>query len=196
MNTDSAPTSDRRAQALARLVASRGELQREMSGPHGARDRASPNGLPMIGRWRGRLATWWRYARWQTRSQPLLASALDAAEQWWHHHPWRAPGELALIEIQAQLGPWVKRHPWASVTIAASAGAALMAGRPWRQRWVNRQLQPLPRRMGAWLMAELKRLPLQALLTRVLVAAARRVGQPEQGPDHASHNATHVPPAA
>lgn len=174
-------SSEALAQALARLATSRGALQRQLTGP------LSPSGLPLARRWRGRLAALWRHARWQARRQPVLATVLSAAEQWWHQHPWRAPGELALIELRAQLAPLVRRHPWASVTLAAGVGAAVMAGRPWRQRWVSRQLTPLPRRLAAWLMRELQHLPLQALLTRALMTSA------SPPPDAAADDA---PPAA
>lgn len=161
-----------REQALARLAASRSDLQREMTGPHGARDLLAQQGMSPAGPWRGRLSAWWRWARWHARRQPLMGPMVEAAEQWWHHHPWRTPGELALLEVRTQLAPLVQRHPWASMALSAAVGASLMAGRPWRHRWVAQQMQPLPGRVSGWLIQEIRRLPLQALVTRLLVAAA------------------------
>jgi hypothetical protein len=48
--------------------------------------------------------------------QPLAATALEVGER--------------------TLRPWAKRHPWGLVLLAASVGAALAWGRPWR--WLLR----------------------------------------------------------
>lgn len=180
------PVSTPRAQAVARLTASRQGLKRALIGPTG-----SESGQLHLRPWRGRMAALWRHLRWQARRQPLLAATLAAATQWWHVHPWRVPGELAWQEAQARLLPVLRRHPWAGVALSAGVGAAVVAWRPWRQgwvhRWVNPQLLPLPRRLAGWFLDALRDLPLQAVLTRVLTTVA----EPPASPDP-----TAKPPAA
>jgi hypothetical protein len=158
--------------ALQRLAASRAALQREMIGPRGVRELLDGHGLSLPGRWRGRLAALWRFTRQHARRQPVLATMVTAAEQWWQRHPWRAPSELAMLELRAQLVPRIRQNPWQSVALAAGLGAAVAASRPWRRRWLTQSLAPLPARLTHWAFEELKRLPLQALITRLLLAAA------------------------
>lgn len=172
--TPSAPADapTRRELAVQRLADSRAALQREMRGAHGASDLLGNHGLALAGRWGGRLATLWRFTRQHARRQPVLANVVSAAEQWWQHHPWRAPSELALLELRSQLVPCIRRHPWRSMAAAAAAGAALSLWRPWRTPWISQTLVSSQGRMKQWLVTEFKRLPLQALLTQVLLAAA------------------------
>lgn len=172
--TPSAPAnaSTRRELAMQRLAESRAAMQREMSGPHRARDLLGDHGLALTGRWCGRLAALWRFTRLHARRQPVLATVVTAAEQWWQHHPWRAPSELALLELRSQLMPCIRNHPWRSMAVAAAAGAALSLWRPWRTPWISQILSLSRGRVTRWLVAEFKRLPLQALLARVLLATA------------------------
>lgn len=162
-----------RQHALTRLASSREHLREALMGPperargeDGARD---PGGV-----W----AAWWRQARQFTRRQPLATAALAAVRQWWRHHPWRISGEVAWRQAEACVTPTVRRHPLASVGVAALLGAGLWAWRPWRRSWWRRSLPPdrraPPPRLLAWWVDELCRLPLQALLSEMVLALTRQ----------------------
>jgi hypothetical protein len=188
--------------ALQRLADTRAQLKREMQGP-GPLGRMEKAGVRLAGRWRAqwltRLAGLWRYGRQRARHTPTLVLALGAVEHWWHQHPWRAPCEMALSELETQLKPLVRRHPLATLVLSAAVGASLVAGRPWRWPWVSQQLQPLPRRAVGWVVAELRRLPLQALVTSALLAMGPRetnTGSADADTDTNTDGADTHPPEA
>jgi hypothetical protein len=60
--------------------------------------------------------------------------------------------------------------------VAATIGAALVAGRPWRWPAVNRHLADAPQRAGRWVVHQLTQAPVQSLLASLFLAwaAARK----------------------
>lgn len=167
------PADTARAEAVARIAASRGQLRTQLL-KHAPRRRApgAPEG-PGFDPAR-RLRALWRSTRQSLRGSPVAGVAMTALQDWWQRHPWRDSVELVLGEINAAVRPLVRRHPVATMTIAATVGVALVAGKPWRWPAVNRRLQPLPARMGRWLFAQLGQAPAQALLSSLMVMLAAR----------------------
>lgn len=187
--------------ALARLAASREHLRHELLPPprdaHGTgADGAS---LPR------RAQALWRWARRQFAGSPVLGMAMQAAQGWWHAHPWRSTGELVVQELHANAAPLIRRHPLGAILAAAGLGAALVIWKPWRWGPVRRQLQPLPRHAGRWLLRQLMQPSVQAMLAGLLVSAGigraaqqagAAVGDPDAfaGREPASSSSTPTPP--
>ncbi len=155
--------NDRVSAALARLAASREQLKHELL-PRPQED-AAPGALPL------KLRSLWRWARRRLAAAPVLDVALQAAQQRWQAHPWRATGELVAEELHAHAAPLIRRHPLAATLAAAGVGAALMIWKPWRWGPVRRQLQPLPRHAGRWLLRQLMQPSVQAMLAGLVVSA-------------------------
>lgn len=156
---------DPRARALARLSASRLQLQATWLPP--ARERGGE------GRGGRRLGALWR--RWRRQlgdvgQHPLLGMALQAVDGWWQANPWRGAGEAVAGELQHSLTPLVRRHPAVAIGLAAGAGALVAGLRPWRWPLVAEQLRPLPRRVGRWLLRQLGQAPIQSLITSLVLA--------------------------
>lgn len=152
--------------ALARLAASREQLRHELLPPpepeHGP---DTGGGLPR------RAQALWRWARQRFAATPVLGLAMQAVQGWWQANPWRATGELVLGELHANATPLIRRHPLATTLAAAGLGAALMIWKPWRWGLVQRQLQPLPRHAGRWLLGQLAQPSVQAMLAGLVVSA-------------------------
>jgi hypothetical protein len=153
--------------ALARLAASRQHLKHELlPPPDDARHGAGAGGpLPRP------LQALWRWARRRFAGSPVLGMAAQAAQGWWHAHPWRSTSELVVQELHANAAPLIRRHPLATTLAAAGLGAALMIWKPWRWGMVRRQLRPLPRHAGRWLLRQLMQPSVQAMLAGLLVSA-------------------------
>lgn len=56
--------------------------------------------------------------------------------------------EPLLDELRDRLQPWIRQRPGAALAIAALAGAAIVAMRPWSQAWLWRTVSRLP--WAAW----------------------------------------------
>lgn len=144
MNT--AATSPEIERALARIESSRLRLCAALM-PQSADDTtAAPAGH---GRKRRRLRATLR--RWFALAplrplRPLLNPAWAAAQGWWQHHPWRGTGEALGHALSHELGPVVRRHPVLSVSVAAAAGAGLVAAQPWRWQPLATQAEIASRR--------------------------------------------------
>lgn len=149
--------------ALARLAASREQLKHELlPAPH---EEHAPGPLPR------RVQALWRWLRRRFAGSPVLDMAVQTAQHWWRAHPWRSTGELVVQELHATAAPLIRRHPLAATLAAAGLGAALMIWKPWRWGLVRRQLQPLPRHAGRWLLRQLAQPSVQAMLAGLLVSA-------------------------
>jgi len=176
--------TDRVDAALARLAASREQLRHELlplpdESAHGA-GRGGP--LPR------RLQALWRWARQRFGASPVLGLAMQAAQGWWHAHPWRSTSELVVQELRAGVAPVIRHHPLAATLAAAGIGAALMIWKPWRWGLVRRQLRPLPRHAGRWLLRQLAQPSVQAMLAGLIVSAglgraAQQAGEAIGDPD-------------
>jgi hypothetical protein len=158
-------SSDRVDAALARLAASREQLKHELLPQPDDAHGTDPGSLPR------RAQALWRWARRHFSGSPVLGMAMQAAHDWWHAHPWRSTGELVVQELHANAAPLIRRHPLAATLAAAGLGAALMIWKPWRWGMVRRQLQPLPRHAGRWLLRQLMQPSVQAMLAGLLVSA-------------------------
>lgn len=156
---------DRLAAVLARLADSRAALRRELVPP----TEPAPNGTDGAGL-ADPLRRWWRRLRRATRGSPLAALAGEAVQGWWQHHPWQPTATL----LARHTRPLLRQHPVAAVAVAALAGAALVAGRPWRWRAVDAQLRPLPGQALHWLLGQLGSAPVQAMLASLATMAWRR----------------------
>lgn len=178
-----APSPDpeaRAAQALLRLQASRAQLRLAMMPP--PQPESSTGGFGIPRRWRAMWRVW-------TRGSPLAgvgATAMDSLRGWWRSQPWHSTTEWAGRAAVAELAPLVRRHPLLAVVLAASAGAALLAARPWRWQAVSRQVRPLGGSLMRWTLAQLSQVPVQMALAALL---AQFVG------DRARGQATAPPPA-
>jgi len=149
----------RMALALVALDESRAALRQSMLPPP-ACDSSSDSRAGGGRRW---PHAWCRLRRW-LRRQPMARLVSDAATAWWRSHPLHPVAELLARESQGLLLPAVQRHPVASVLVAAASGAALVASQPWRWHALRRELRPLPRRAGQWLIGQLGSAPVQAMV--------------------------------
>lgn len=156
-------SSDRVNAALARLAASREQLKYELLPP--THEEHAPGPLPR------RVQALWRWLRRRLAGSPVLDMAVQTAQHWWQAHPWRATSELVAQELRASAVPVIRRHPLAAMLAAAGLGAALMIWKPWRWGLVRRQLRPLPRHAGRWLLRQLMQPSVQAMLAGLLVSA-------------------------
>jgi hypothetical protein len=152
--------------ALARLAASREHLKHELLPPPD-NTRHGGGGMPLP----RPLQALWRWARRHFAGSPVMGMAAQAAQGWWRSHPWRSTSELVVQELHASATPLIRRHPLAATLGAAGLGAALMIWKPWRWGPVRRQLQPLPRHAGRWLLRQLAQPSVQAMLAGLLVSA-------------------------
>lgn len=126
-------------EAIAALEASRAGLRSVMLPPQPPSAAADANhGLLH----RARVV--WRYLRQTGSHSPVLKLAAKSMQDWWRVNPWRAYTELASPLGDAMV-PLVRRHPWPAVALAAAAGAALVAARPWRWRLVALQAHAVKR---------------------------------------------------
>jgi len=94
---------------------------------------------------------------WLTQLKTLPGANLLATliGDWWARQPLRVVIGLVAETAKVALQPIAQRHPFRLVTIAAVAGAALVALRPWR--WIS-----IPALLGGLLpktMAEALRFP-------------------------------------
>ncbi|MFT3818256.1 MAG: hypothetical protein QM750_11590 [Rubrivivax sp.] len=152
---------DPRQRALARLAASRQQLQAAWL----PRPAAAPGG-----RGPRRLAAIWRHWRRQWAGNAVAGPVFEAVADWWRANPWRAAGAAVAEELHHSLTPLVRRHPLASVALVAAAAGAVAAARPWRWPLVAQQLRPLPGRAARWLLRQLSRAPLQSLIVGAVLA--------------------------
>ena len=153
--------------ARERLRASREALHTALIPPprHTAGQDAHSNwpGLALL----NRSAAW----RWLRRT----------GATWWRRHPLHGPAEALGDELGHQLRPLVQRHPAAAVLLAALAGAAVVAWRPWRQPWARQLVQPLrhslppgPAGWLPWLLRQVNQLPWQSTLAAWVALQAHR----------------------
>lgn len=120
---------------------------------------------------------WWR--RLRHGSAGRVAGQL--AQQWWHRHPWRPLGDTLIGETRGVVWPLVRRHPWLSVGAAAAAGACVVAAKPWRWGWVDRQVRRAPAVAATFLVAQLSSAPVQAAIAALLALVAQRHASADAG---------------
>lgn len=181
------------ARALARLQASRQRLRRELLPDVDRPGLGEAGGGPALPR---RLRAMFRHWRYRLRHAPLAGMALTAFQTWWHEHPLRVPGEALGTELRSAVVPMVRRHPVATVLIAGAAGAALVAWRPWRWPVVARQIKPIPRGFGRWVMRQLSQPAVQTMLAAWLMSAVGRGAaetDPEDDLPHGGADSTSAP---
>src|SRR6185369_783103 len=126
-------------------------------------------------------------ARWLRRrlgQSTIGALLVDAAQAWWRDHPWRDIGMLVAGELHANLTPVIRRHPRRALALAAGAGFVIAWWRPWRSPLVRRQLRPLPRYAGRWLLAQLRHPAVQAALAGMLLSLGAALRERSAAPPH------------
>ena len=170
--------ADPRRRALARLAASRQQLQAAWL----PRPAAPGSG----GRGPRRLAAVWRHWQRQLSGNAVIGALFEAVADWWQANPWRTAGEAVAEELHHSLTPLVRRHPLASVALVAAAAGAVAAARPWRWPLVAQQLKPLPGRVARWLLRQLSRAPLQSLIVGALLAGGSNVAAATEAPHEPS----------
>lgn len=175
------------ALALARLNTSRSRLRQELlpAAASAAGADAGNAGRALPRRWRVLLRHW----RFRLRHSVLAGVAAASLQTWWLQHPLRAPCETAGAELRSTVGPLVRRHPVATVLLAGAAGAALVAWRPWRWSWVAGQVEPLPRKLGHWLMGQLSQPAVKTMLAGLLLSVLGRAATAAHPPAEAGNPA-------
>jgi hypothetical protein len=197
MNAPTLPkpsSAERVEHALARLQASRASLRAVLVPPEPAapnREDGAPRG------WSRRFADGWQHWRGALAEHPAVAVGMDAVQGWWQRQPLRPAVETAAGELRGTIGPIVRRHPALAVALAATLGAAVIAGRPWRWPAVNRHLADAPHRAGRWVMHQLTQAPVQSLIASLFLAwAAARKPPDEQPPSMTEPSFTPAPTSA
>ncbi|MFO1327353.1 MAG: hypothetical protein U1F56_08335 [Rubrivivax sp.] len=161
-----------------------------------------PDGTPAGGR-SGAASAWhhggaaglWRHWRRRLARVPGIDLLLDAAQRSWQRHPWRHTLQIVSTQLRPHVAPLLQRHPLAAAALAAGAGAALVAWRPWRQPWCRRALQACPGQALRWGQAQLGQLPWLAVLQTLLAASAAAAASPAP-PTAASPSSPSSPDAA
>lgn len=95
----------------------------------------------------------------------------------------RPLGDVIAAQWRVHAVPVVRRHPVLTVTAAATLGALVVTARPWRWPRVAREIEPLPSRVGHWLVAQLSSVPVQTALAALAVMVAQPPGPPAPAPD-------------
>lgn len=113
--------------------------------------------------------------RQRVEAHPVGAVLLDTGQLWWERHPARAVLLRARGRIDRRTAPFVRRHPVVAVTLAAAAGGALAALRPWQDVRVLRLWRPVQSHLGGWLRAQF---PMQTLIHAAVTALATRAMSP------------------
>lgn len=80
--------------------------------------------------------------RQRVEAHPVGAVLLDTGQLWWERHPARAVLLRAQGRLDRTTAPFVRRHPVVAVALAATAGGALAALRPWQDARVLRLWRP------------------------------------------------------
>jgi hypothetical protein len=189
MNTPAVPprsSAERVEHALARIQLSRASLRAVLVPPEPAAPNPRDDGAPSG--WSRRFADGWQHWREALAEHPAVAVGMDAVQGWWKRQPLRPAVETAAGELRGTIAPIVRRHPVLAMAVAATLGAALIAGRPWRWPAVNRHLADAPQRAARWVMHQLTQAPVQSLIASLFLAwaAARKPADDEESPTPAS----------
>lgn len=171
-------TAQRKAQALARLDASRTLLiQRLYPAPPDRGAHAGAGDAGVVGLVASLMNS--LMARAQRDGLPRAAwrTARALARRWWTRQPWHASVELVAGTLADEVRPVVRRHPWASLAAAAAVGCALMMARPWVAHSLRRKTRDLPHRVGRVLWQQLAQAPVQMALLAALTAWLKDRGQ-------------------
>lgn len=100
---------------------------------------------------------------------------------WVADKPWYAQVHALGEVTKVSLFPWVKRNPLASLAIASTAGALLVAAKPWRWAWLSRHSKAVPSIATAWITRELSSPVTQAaLMTSLAGLIGQWIGSREQ----------------
>lgn len=161
--TTQEPQAEAIRQAVLALQNSRAALRGEMLP---APDEGAGKG-PASG---DSLHRWWR----RLRRLPAGRWLRQAAGDWWQAHPWRPLGDTLAGEARHQVLPLVRRHPWAAVGVAAAAGAAVVALRPWRWHWLDARVRQAPSAASRWLLRQATSAPVQTALASLVLWASQR----------------------
>lgn len=125
---------------------------------------------------------WWRLRRW-----PAVQLVREALHPWWQRHPLQPLATGLAAGARTQLWPLLRRHPWLSVGLAAAFGAAVVAARPWRWAWVDRQLRRAPGAASGWLVRQLSAAPVQATLVSLAALLMRPPAPSGAAPQEEPH---------
>jgi hypothetical protein len=189
-------SAERVEHALARIEGSRASLRAVLIPPEPA---ANPDrgDRPTSG-WSRRFADGWQHWRGALAEHPAVSVGMDAVQGWWKRQPLRPAVETAAGELRGAVAPLVRRHPVLAVAVAATIGAALVAGRPWRWPAVSRHLADAPQRAGRWVVHQLTQAPVQSLLASLFLAwaAARKPTDSAATPAPSPAAAPRAAPAA
>lgn len=178
-----APSAEMRLQAvLLRLEQSRDVMRRHLLPD--AQEAADAARQQQDSPWRHPLRNFRRLRRLAGRWE-VSKLAVQAVERWWKHQPWHDSSELLAGTVALRARPLVKRYPLAAVVAAATVGAVIVAGRPWRWTFVRRQLRPVPGQLTRWAVAQLATAPMQTALAGLLLKSL--LGD---GPDGAASRAS------
>jgi hypothetical protein len=102
---------------------------------------------------------------------------------------------MAGEEVSAVASPLIRRHPVAAVGLAATIGALVVVGRPWRWRAFGGSDRPLSRRMMRWVGSQI---PMQAALGALMALVldqARQAAAAEPEPARKGSAAGQAPSA-
>jgi len=98
---------------------------------------------------------------------------------WVSDKPWyaqaRAIGEVSKMTVI----PWIRRNPGTSLAIAATAGAIVVAAKPWRWSWLGHHWRGVPTMASGWIMRELSNPVTQGALLTSLVALVTKWAEGE-----------------
>lgn len=177
--------AERKALALQRLEASRGQLIVHIY-PAPEQDKragaASSGSQPVWNGMAGLMARAQRngfvHAAWRT------ARALG--RRWWTRQPWHASVDLVASTLAHEAKPIMRQHPWATLAVGGAAGAALVVLLPWATRSIRSQAGQWRNNLGGMVWHQLGQAPVQLALTGALTAWIAELSQRSSATPNAS----------
>lgn len=182
MNTS---PSQRKAEALARIEASRTRLILAMSPEEPSLREGTP--APAAG---APGASGFPAASFAARMRRygvgigLFSAGQTLARRWWRRQPWHVPAELVASAVAQQVNPVVRRHPWVALAAGAAVGAALVSLTPRVFGAAKNRWAPWRANLGGMLWSQLGQASVQMALAGALASWISDVGkQAQRAPD-------------
>lgn len=187
----------RKAEALARIEASRTRLilalspeepSRHKSAPAPGADASGASGFP--------AASFGARMRRHGVGPGLFSAAQTLVRRWWRRQPLHVPAELVASAVAQQVNPIVQRHPWAALAAGAAAGGVLVALTPWVFGAAKNRWAPWRANLGGMLWSQLGQASVQMALAGALAAWISDMGKrAQQTPDRDAGAAPSSDPA-